>query len=235
MVTGETRTAQSDETWRHTGTRIRVNRRVRRTLISRPFPLDRNPTSTHEQAATAEQRLPDGEPDPKYFGGLHPDEFKLAFRNHAAGVAVITADAGDGPVALTASSVFSVSAEPPLLVFSLSNHSSSAPTILRADTLVVHLLGAEQLHIATLCATSGVDRFADTELWARLATGEPYFPSTHAWIRGRIIDRMAAGSSTIIAVHALESKVSTDESGSDPLVYHNRTWHSLGEHSALRP
>jgi flavin reductase (DIM6/NTAB) family NADH-FMN oxidoreductase RutF len=204
-------------------------------LSSSPFTFDRNPTSTHEHAATAESQLPDGDQGAKYFGGLHPDEFKLAFRNHAAGVAVITADAGDGPVALTATSVFSVSAEPPLLVFSLSNHSSSAPTILRADTLVVHLLGAEQLHIATLCATSGVDRFADTELWARLATGEPYFPSTHAWIRGRIIDRMAAGSSTIIAVHALESKVSTDESGSDPLVYHNRTWHSLGEHSALRP
>jgi flavin reductase (DIM6/NTAB) family NADH-FMN oxidoreductase RutF len=204
-------------------------------LTSSPFTFDRNPTSTHEQAAPSESRLPDGEQGPKYFGGLHPDEFKLAFRNHAAGVAVITADAGDGPVALTATSVFSVSAEPPLLVFSLSNHASSAPTIRRADTVVVHLLGAEQLHIATLCATSGVDRFADPELWARLATGEPYFPSTHAWIRGRIIDQMAAGSSTIIAVHALESKVATDESGSDPLVYHNRTWHSLGEHSALHP
>ena len=201
-----------------------------------PLTPDRNPTSTHEQAATVEPRLSDGDDQgPKYFGGLHPDEFKLAFRNHAAGVAVITADSGDGPVALTATSVFSVSAEPPLLVFSLSNHASSAVTIRRADTVVVHLLGAEQLHIATLCATSGVDRFADTELWDRLATGEPYFPSTHAWIRGRIIDQMAAGSSTIIAVHALESKVSTEESGSDPLVYHNRTWHRLGEHSALRP
>ena len=205
------------------------------TLFLTPNNPDRNPTSTHEQAATSEPGIPDGDPGPKYFGGLHPDEFKLAFRNHAAGVAVITADAGDGPVALTATSVFSVSAEPPLLVFSLSNSASSAPTIRRADTVVVHLLGAEQLHIATLCATSGVDRFADAALWARLATGEPYFPSTHAWIRGRIIDQMAAGSSTIIAVHALESKVSTDESGADPLVYHNRTWHSLGEHSALRP
>jgi len=190
--------------------------------------------STQEQASVAGPWPSDGDQSPKHFAGLHPDEFKLAFRNHAAGVAVITADAGYGPVGITATSVFSVSAEPPLLVFSLSNQASSAPTIHRADTVVVHLLGAEQLHIATLCATSGVDRFADTELWARLATGEPYFPSTPAWIRGRIIDRMAAGSSTIIAVHALESNVSTDKSGSDPLVYHNRTWHSLGEHSALR-
>ena len=173
------------------------------------------------------------DPSPQGFGGLQPEQFKLAFRNHAAGVAVITADAGDGPVGLTATSVFSVSAEPPLLVFSLSDRSSSAPTIRRADTVVVHLLGAEQLDIATLCATSGVDRFADTGLWGRLGTGEPYFPSARSWIRGRVIDRMAAGGSTIIAVHALEAEVSTEESGSGPLVYHNRTWHTLDERSAI--
>ena len=199
-----------------------------------PLTSDRNPTSTHEQAAAAQPQPSNGNQEPQHFGGLLPEEFKLAFRNHAGGVAVITADAGEGPVGITVTSVFSVSAEPPLLVFSLSDHASSAPTILRADTVVVHLLGAEQLPIAQLCATSGIDRFADTELWDRLATGEPYFPSTHTWIRGRIIDRMTAGSSTIVAVHALESKVSTDTSGSDPLVYHNRTWHSLGEHSTLK-
>src|SRR5476649_1152694 len=96
---------------------------------------------------------------------LRSEEFKAAFRHHAAGVAVITADAGDGPVGLTATSVFSVSAEPPLLVFSISNVSSSAPTLLDAESVVVHLLGADQLHIAKLCATSGVDRFADLSLW----------------------------------------------------------------------
>lgn len=174
-----------------------------------------------------------GDPSPQGFGGLQPDQFKRAFRNHAAGVAVITADVGDGPVGLTATSVFSVSAEPPLLVFSLSDHSSSAPTVLQAETVVVHLLGVDQLDIARLCATSGVDRFADTELWDRLGTGEPYFPSARTWIRGRVIDRMTAGSSTIIAVHALEAEIAAEQPESSPLVYHNRTWHSLGAHSAI--
>ncbi len=109
-----------------------------------------------------------------------PDEFKAAFRNHPAGVAVITADAGDGPVALTATSVFSVSVAPPLLVFSVSELSSSTPTIRRAETVVVHLLGAAQIDIAKLGATSGIDRFADTSIWERLPTGEPHFPAAHA-------------------------------------------------------
>lgn len=166
-------------------------------------------------------------------GGLSSDAFKLAFRNHAAGVAVITADAGSGPVGLTATSVFSVSAEPPLLIFSISDQSSCAPTIHQAETLVVHLLGAAQLPIAQLCATSGIDRFADTSLWDRLPTGEPYFPSAHTWIRGRIIDRMVAGSSTVVAVHALQAKLGDASVAPDPLVYHNRTWHRLSKHSAL--
>lgn len=167
------------------------------------------------------------------FEGLEPDEFKSVFRNHPAGVAVITADSGNGPVGLTATSVFSVSAEPPLLVFSVSSQSSSAPTILEADTLVVHLLGAAQLDIAKLCATSGIDRFADTSIWDRLITGEPYFPASDTWVRGRVVQRMEAGNSTVIAVHALQAKISDEPDATDPLVYHNRSWHSLSEGSRL--
>ncbi|ARJ07341.1 flavin reductase [Humibacter sp. BT305] len=168
-----------------------------------------------------------------------PEQFKAAFRNHPAGVAVITADAGDGPVALTATSVFSVSAEPPVLVFSVSEHSSSTPTIRRAATVVVHLLGAGQLDIAKLGATSGIDRFADTSIWSRLPTGEPYFPAAHAWIRGEVVNQMEVGGSTVVAVQALETHApppgdhSADAEEAQPLVYHNRTWHRLGDHSKI--
>ena len=134
--------------------------------------------------------------------GLDSDAFTAAFRQHTASVAVITADCGNGPVGLTAISVFSVSGEPALLIFSLSELFSSAPTIASADSLVVHLLGVAQLSIAELSATSGIDRFADTRLWARLDTGEPYFPSAAIWIRGRVVNRVTAGTSTVITVHA---------------------------------
>lgn len=176
---------------------------------------------------------------PSLVEGVSSDEFKAAFRNHPAGVAVITADAGDGPVALTATSVFSVSVAPPLLVFSISELSSSTPTIRKADTVVVHLLGAGQIDIAKLGATSGIDRFADTSIWTRFPTGEPYFPAAHAWIRGRVVNKTEAGGSIVVAVQALETHAppagdpQADAHDSHPLVYHNRTWHRLGDHSKI--
>lgn len=172
---------------------------------------------------------------------LPAEQFKAAFRMHPAGVAIVTADAGDGPIALTATSVISVSADPPLLVFSVSESSSSLPTLTKANTVVVHLLSADQLDLAILGATSGIDRFADTSIWSRLTTGEPYFINAPVWIRGEIVDRMDAGRSVVLAVEALEARTpergspSADAAQSSPLVYHNRVWHALGEQSKIVP
>jgi flavin reductase (DIM6/NTAB) family NADH-FMN oxidoreductase RutF len=167
----------------------------------------------------------------------HPDladAFVAAFRNHPSGVAVITADVGDGPVALTATSVSSVSVSPPVLVFSLSAKSSSTPTIRSAQTAVVHLLSADTVHLARLCSTSGVDRFADRSAWSHLPTGEPRYTAPPVSIRGRLSGEMRVGNSSVIALEVLEVTFnSSDGAGYEPLVYHNRTWHRLDEHSRL--
>ncbi len=169
--------------------------------------------------------------------GASAYDFRAAFRLHPAGVALITADAGDGPVAMTASSVSSVSLDPPALVFSLSAQTSATPTIRRAQTLVVHLLSTDQLPLAVLGAARGVDRFADRAQWTRLPTGEPYFPSAYAWIRGRIAGTIDIGGSTIVAVEALHVRPPHDAAGdpspTEPLVYHNRAWHRLSEQSRI--
>jgi flavin reductase (DIM6/NTAB) family NADH-FMN oxidoreductase RutF len=55
---------------------------------------------------------------------VEPELFRRVFAGHASGVAVVTA-AGRDPVGFTATSVVSVSAEPPLLSFNVSLTSSS--------------------------------------------------------------------------------------------------------------
>jgi flavin reductase (DIM6/NTAB) family NADH-FMN oxidoreductase RutF len=171
-----------------------------------------------------------------FSSSLSAAEFKALFRGHPGGVAVITADAGDGPVALTATSVASVSAEPPLLIFSISAQSSASGVLARADTVIVHLLDAHDIEVAKLGATGGIDRFAQTHRWSRLVTGEPVYRDVRAWVRCAVINRMDAGTATVIAAHALQSHIERDvHSGGpgDALVYHNRTWHRLGEHSRI--
>lgn len=166
--------------------------------------------------------------------GISPVELRQAFRNHPGGVAVITADGGSGPVGLTATSVTSVSAEPPLLSFSLSSASPTSQVIAGADTVVIHLLGAEQLAIAKLFSTRGADRFGDADSWRRLPTGEPYLVGAPVWIRGRIVERlwMRAGASVVIACHALQAH-SAAGGGNAALVYHDGAWHQLGPLSRL--
>ena len=185
---------------------------------------------THDASADASARHPE-HPSAR-FGIVSADDFKSAFRHHPGGVSVITADSGEGPVALTATSVASVSADPPLLVFSVSALSSSAKTLTTAETVVVHLLDADHLPLAQLGATSGVDRFADKETWTRLVTGEPVFLGVPRWIRARVLNRFEAGGSTVIVAHALQVHVPEERPGRG-LVYVNREWHHLGEHSRL--
>ncbi|WP_349429030.1 flavin reductase family protein [Microbacterium sp. LWS13-1.2] len=163
------------------------------------------------------------------------DQFKRAFRNHPAGVAVVSASVDGDRAALTVSSLSSLSAEPPLLVFSVSDMSSSTPVVLAAKTVVVHMLDANCAWLAKLGAERGADRFSDANRWAIFPEGEPFFVDAPVVIRARVVDHVRAGSSTLCIVEAIEI-VDRDAAESDsgrPLVYHNRTWHELGPGSTL--
>lgn len=162
------------------------------------------------------------------FTVMPPEEFKAAFRHHPGGVSLVTATGPDGPVAMTATSVASVSAEPPLLVFSVSTLSSSHRTLVTADTVVVHLLDTRHRHLARLGATSGIDRFEDTSLWTALASGEPVFHGTR-WVRARVISRLEAGTATLMVAQAIQSDLAAPVD--EGLVYVDRAWHRIGEHS----
>jgi flavin reductase (DIM6/NTAB) family NADH-FMN oxidoreductase RutF len=161
------------------------------------------------------------------------DDLKNAFRSHPAGVNLITADDGAGPVAMTVTSLISVSAEPPLMAFSASALSSSTPTLLRAESVVVHFLAPEQLELAKLGATSGIDRFADRSLWTRLADGTPVFHDSDFWIRTKVVNKMEAGGSTVFLIEALECADCERDAEAPALVYRNRTWHALEQHSSI--
>jgi flavin reductase (DIM6/NTAB) family NADH-FMN oxidoreductase RutF len=176
-----------------------------------------------------------------------PEVLKAAFRHHAAGVAVVTADVGDGPIAMTISSLTSVSAEPAVLLFSVSSATDTGRAMARAATVVVHLLAGGDHGLAVRCATPGRDRFDDADAWERLPTGEPSFSAPRVRLRGEVVQRSVFGDSTVLVLAVLEVLQRDDpdvagvagvtgvavDATSGPLAYHDRAWHALGTHSRL--
>jgi flavin reductase (DIM6/NTAB) family NADH-FMN oxidoreductase RutF len=156
------------------------------------------------------------------------EAFFSAFRHHPSGVAIITAEADGGPVALTVSSLISVSASPPTVAFSLSAASSTAKAVEQAKTVVVHFVRRADMEIARLCATSGVDRFGPQVRWDRLSTGEPYYPQVDLWFRAALRDRLTVPGACLVTAELLSaSPLSQELREDDTLVYANRTWHGL--------
>lgn len=159
-------------------------------------------------------------------------DFKAAFGGHPAGVAIITADSATGPVGITASSVASVSAEPPLLAFSLAAAATgSAAALAVAETVVVHLLTAGDLELAKMFANSASERFTGSMLWTRLESGEPLLLHGGHALRCKILSRTPAGGSLLLAAEVLE--IIVPEISGAPMVYHSRAFHALGDHSRL--
>jgi flavin reductase (DIM6/NTAB) family NADH-FMN oxidoreductase RutF len=153
------------------------------------------------------------------------DGFKTAFRDHPAGVALISAATDRGDVGLTASSVASVAVDPPMLSFSVTRATGSAGGLLSAGTVVVHLLADHHLEVAKAFAKTGEPRFTPEQHWERLPTGEPYLPSARAALRCRIVQTVPAGSSMLVIAEVLE--VIPPGTDAPALVYQNRNFHRL--------
>ncbi|MFF5973212.1 flavin reductase family protein [Streptomyces sp. NPDC012769] len=140
-----------------------------------------------------------------------PDLLRSVFRQHAAGVAVITAH-GERPVGFTATSLNSVAAEPPMISFGVGTGSSSWPVLAEAEHIGVHILGEHQQELATTFARSGADRFAAPTRWRRGPEGVPVLDGVLAWLVCRVVARVPAGDHRIVIAEV----VAGDPSAGDP-------------------
>lgn len=160
---------------------------------------------------------------------IAPSAFRELFRHHPNGVAVITTAGADGPVGFTATSVVSISADPPLLAFSITDASSSWPAVREAGSVVVHLLDTHHREVSQTFATSGIDRFA-RHAWRELPSGEPLLTDVGTWSRGTVVHRLGAGGSTVVLVEVTEVVTASER---EPLVYHDRHYHSISPLSVV--
>jgi flavin reductase (DIM6/NTAB) family NADH-FMN oxidoreductase RutF len=104
-------------------------------------------------------------------------EFRTALGMFATGVTIVTARTSDGRViGLTASSFNSVSLDPPLVLWSLSQAAASLPAFRAGSHYAINVLAADQKQLAERFALKGADRwsgvkFSDGECGAPLLDG----------------------------------------------------------------
>lgn len=161
--------------------------------------------------------------------GAASADFRAVFRRHAAGVAVVTTIGPHGPVGFTATSVSSVSVEPPYLVFSVNSTSSSRPAIETATSVVVNFLSADQSELANRFAAPAQDRFAGIPRDV-LPTGDVVLAGALGWIQGNIEHRIDVAGSQVVVVRALRTGLGPLQY---PLVYVNHAYHRLSDDTRL--
>ncbi|MEV8531664.1 flavin reductase family protein [Streptomyces sp. NPDC051211] len=157
-----------------------------------------------------------------------PELLRSVFRQHAAGVAVITAADAGRPVGFTATSLNSVSADPPLLSFSVGTGSSSWPALSGSDHLGVHILGEHQQDLAGLFARSGADRFGPDTAWRTGLHGVPLLDGVLAWLVCRVVARVPAGEHRVVIAEAVAGEPLGEGRGQGrPLLYHRGRFNAL--------
>ncbi|MCV7154896.1 flavin reductase family protein [Mycolicibacterium pyrenivorans] len=151
-----------------------------------------------------------------------PESYRAALRRHPAGVAIVTLMSQAGPVGFTATSLTSLSLNPPLVCFNITHTSSSIAALRQAASVVVHIVGQHQRELAQRFSRSAEHRFNDQRSWSLLESGEPVLADTPTWLRADVQQLIPAGDSTLVI--AAVTRIHCDDRDGvtpAPLVYHN--------------
>lgn len=144
--------------------------------------------------------------------------FRATLGRFATGVTVVTAQAADGsPVGLTVSSFNSVSLNPPLVLWSLSQSASSLPALQQCERYVIHVLSAKQVALARNFATGKPSqRFVGIDLIHAPGGTLMLADKSAAWFECRNRSRYPEGDH-LIMVGEVEH---CGHSEAPPLVFH---------------
>lgn len=137
---------------------------------------------------------------------LDPDAFRRAMRLQAGAVAVITVDSAAGRTGFTATSVTSLSVEPPRLLVCVNLAASSYPALRREGRFAVNLLRAEQQAVAERFAgadgATGEARYQGAR-WRPFASGAPALEDALAAFDCTIAEAIERGTHAILIADVL--------------------------------
>lgn len=154
------------------------------------------------------------------------DALLATFRRHASGVAVITCnDAAGEPVGFTATSMTSLGANPPLVMFSVARGASSWEAVSQAEYVAIHTLGASSKPLAVKMAADHTQRFAGDD-WNRGPHNVPVFGCATSVLIAKVREVLNIEANAVVIAQVEVGAVGAEDSA---LLYHQRGYHAPGE------
>jgi flavin reductase len=155
------------------------------------------------------------------------EPFRIAMRRLAGTACIVTAAEQDEWHGITATSVVSVSMDPPSLLACVNRSSSLFLPLCNSRRFCVNILGAEhEAHCVAFGSPSGREQRFQKGQWG-LLHDLPYFSEAQACVFCSVAESVTHGTHVIFIGNVLDVLMPAELS--QPLIYHNgRPWRHLG-------
>ncbi|MFG1431189.1 flavin reductase family protein [Xanthobacter sp. V2C-8] len=154
--------------------------------------------------------------------------YRAAMRKLAGAVSVLTVGVGESRTGLTATSVSSLSIDPPTLLICVNRASSSLDALRAHRSFAINVLRAEHQPLADQFAgkggLKGPERYRGAE-WTRLGTGAPVLADALAAFDCELEEAIERHSHFIIIGRVVASRITET---AEPLLYWAGAYRNLG-------
>lgn len=146
-----------------------------------------------------------------------PDVFKSAMRRLAASVSIVVAKGDEGPVGMAATSITSLTVDPPAVLVCVNRMTSLHALLVPTAPLSVNLLARHHRDVS-MAFGGGVPREERFKVgdWQDGANGLPALADAQAQLECVIDAMLAYGTHSIVIARVIRARVS---GAVDPLIY----------------
>jgi flavin reductase (DIM6/NTAB) family NADH-FMN oxidoreductase RutF len=138
-------------------------------------------------------------------------------RKFASSVTIITTTNGGEHHGMTATAVFSVSADPPTVLVVINRTARTHPLIGSAGAFTVNLMAGDQQALADRFSAKHPNQFEGLDFDLSPNMGSPVFRGVASFLECRLISQMDVGTHTVFFGEVLHCHAATV----DPLVYYD--------------
>jgi len=158
---------------------------------------------------------------------INSEEFRNCIRYVASSVSVVAVSIDGEPQGMLATSICSVTTEPPTILASINRSASIHDQIAKDGRFCTSILSKTQLDAArTFSERDGSERFADCK-WDTLTTGAPAIIGALSNIDTEVEAQIPVGTHTLFIGRVVALRGGSDVDDLGPLIYCDRTYGSV--------